>query len=87
MASGARFVNEAMFLTAARVLAGRVSEESLAQGSIYPPLTEIRDVSAEIAAAVARLARDEGLATKDVPEDTLAFVKDQMYEARYESYV
>ncbi len=87
VASGARFVTDAMFLTAARVLAGRVTEESLARGSIYPPLTEIRDVSAEIAAAVARLARDEGLATRAVPEDTLEFVRSQMYEARYESYV
>jgi malate dehydrogenase (oxaloacetate-decarboxylating)(NADP+) len=87
VASGARFVTESMFLTAARVLAERVSEESLNRGSIYPPLTEIREVSAEIAAAVARLARDEGLATNDVPDDALEFVKGQMYEARYESYV
>jgi malate dehydrogenase (oxaloacetate-decarboxylating)(NADP+) len=87
VASGARFVTEGMFLTAARVLAERVTEESLARGSIYPPLTEIRDVSAEIAAAVARLARDEGLATKEVLDDTLEFVKSQMYGARYESYV
>jgi malate dehydrogenase (oxaloacetate-decarboxylating)(NADP+) len=76
-----------MFLTAARVLARLVTEESLAQGSIYPPLTQIREVSAEIAAAVARLAQEQGLATREVPRDALAFVKAQMYEAVYESYV
>ena len=87
VASGARFVTDDMFLTAARVLAQLVTEESLAQGSIYPPLTQIREVSAEIAAAVARLAQEQGLATREVPRDALAFVKAQMYEAVYESYV
>ncbi len=87
VASGARFVTDDMFLTAARVLAELVTEESLTQGSIYPPLTRIREVSAEIAAAVARLAQEQGLATREVPRDALAFVKAQMYEAVYESYV
>lgn len=87
VASGARFVTDDMFLTAARVLAQFVTDESLAQGSIYPPLTQIREVSAEIAAAVARLAQEQGLATREVPRDALAFVKAQMYEAVYESYV
>ena len=87
VASGARFVTDDMFLTAARVLARLVTEESLAQGSIYPPLTQIREVSAEIAAAVARLAQEQGLATREVPRDALAFVRAQMYEAVYESYV
>lgn len=87
VASGARFVTDDMFLTAARVLAQLVTDESLAQGSIYPPLTQIREVSAEIAAAVARLAQEQGLATREVPRDALAFVKAQMYEAVYESYV
>ena len=87
VASGARFVTDDMFLTAAKVLAQLVTEESLAQGSIYPPLTQIRKVSAEIAAAVARLAQEQGLATREVPRDALAFVKAQMYEPVYESYV
>jgi len=87
VASGARFVTDDMFLTAAKVLAQLVTEESLAQGSIYPPLSRIREVSAEIAAAVARLAQEQGLATREVPRDALAFVKAQMYEAVYKSYV
>ena len=87
VASGARFVTDDMFLTAARVLAQLVTDESLAQGSIYPPLTQIREVSAEIAAAVARLAQEQGLARREVPRDALAFVKAQMYDAVYESYV
>ena len=63
-----------------------VTEESLAKGSIYPPLTQIRNVSAQIAAEVAIVAREKGLATRDVPDDALEFVRRQMYDARYENY-
>ncbi len=86
VAAGAKFVTDDMFLTAARVLANMVTEGSLAQGSIYPPLTQIRNVSAQIAAEVAIIARDTGLATCDVPDDALEFVRSQMYDARYENY-
>jgi malate dehydrogenase (oxaloacetate-decarboxylating)(NADP+) len=41
-----------MFM-AAHTLAEQVSEDDLRQGSLYPPLKNIRDVSAHIAAAVA----------------------------------
>jgi malate dehydrogenase (oxaloacetate-decarboxylating)(NADP+) len=40
-------------------------------------------VSAHIAAAVARLAYDRGLAPGPAPADLLAFVKSRMYEPRY----
>ena len=66
-----------MFLSAAQVLADEVSDASLAQGSVYPPLTRIRDVSAAIGAQVARVAATQGLATRDVPDDTLPWVRDR----------
>ncbi len=86
LASAARHVTDEMFLAAARVLAELVQPESLAQGSIYPPLTSIRDVSAAIAAKVALVAQRQGLAAHDVPDDALPFVKSLMYDARYEEY-
>jgi malate dehydrogenase (oxaloacetate-decarboxylating)(NADP+) len=87
IACGARLVTDEMFFAAARALAGQVSEEDLDQGLIYPPLTEIREVSAAIAAAVAGVAYRQGLATQPEPEDLLAFIEAQMYEPHYESYV
>jgi malate dehydrogenase (oxaloacetate-decarboxylating)(NADP+) len=82
--SGARRVTDAMFRVAARTLAAQVSDEDRASGSIFPPLTRIRDVSARIAAAVAGLARAEGLARERLPDDLEAFVRARQYQPVYE---
>ncbi len=85
--SGAKFVTDEMFYTAAKAVANMTTESMLAQGSVLPPLTEIREVSATIATAVAEYAWDEELATRPRPSDVLAYVRSQMYDPRYESYV
>ncbi|MEE8112015.1 MAG: NAD-dependent malic enzyme [Acidobacteriota bacterium] len=84
---GARQVTNEMFFEAARALAGEVSQADLDRGCIYPPLTRIRDVSAVIAAAVVEVAHKRGLASRPKPDDLLAWVKSQMYEPTYESYL
>jgi malate dehydrogenase (oxaloacetate-decarboxylating)(NADP+) len=86
IACGARLVTDEMFFAAARALAQQVEEADLEQGLIYPPLTEIREVSAAIAAAVAEVAYKRGLATQPKPADLLAHVKAQMYVPRYQTY-
>ena len=83
IASGARLVTDEMFMAAARTLARLVSEEDIEQGSLYPALPRIREVSAQIAAAVANVAYKRGLAAGQPPNDLLAYVQAQMYDARY----
>jgi malate dehydrogenase (oxaloacetate-decarboxylating) len=51
-------VTDAMFLTAARVLADSVSDERLATGALYPPISELRAVSRRVATAVAGPGRE-----------------------------
>ena len=76
----------AMFYVAARTLAEEVDEDDLSIGRIYPPLRHIRDVSAKIAAAVADIAFERGLATEDRPDDLEAFIRERMFEPDYPVY-
>ena len=83
IASGARLVTDEMFMAAAHTLAELVSDADIAQGSLYPALPRLREVSAHIAASVAAVAFQRGLASGDAPNDLLAFVSAQMYDPRY----
>jgi malate dehydrogenase (oxaloacetate-decarboxylating)(NADP+) len=85
--SRARRVTDPMFLVAARTLASEVAEDDLSQGRVYPPLARIRAISAAIAAAVAGVAYDAGLAAEPHPGDLRAFIEAQMYDPEYEAYV
>jgi malic enzyme len=51
-------IDEALFLVAARVVANCVREERLAQGALLPDVSELRAVSAAVAAAVVRYASE-----------------------------
>jgi len=83
IASGARLVTDEMFMSAAVTLAKLVSQEDLDQGSLYPALPRIREVSAHIAAAVAQVVYKRGLATGKPPKNLPAHIRAQMYDPRY----
>jgi malate dehydrogenase (oxaloacetate-decarboxylating)(NADP+) len=80
---GATRATDAMFLAAAHALAQSTSDADLAQGSLYPPLAGVREVSARIAVAIAEIALREGLADIERPEDVLQLVQSEMYDPRY----
>ena len=86
IASKARRVTDEMFLAAARSLADQTTQADLDQGSLYPPLADVRAVSARIAAAVAEVAYARGLTSRRRPKNVLADVRAQMYDPRYPSY-
>jgi malate dehydrogenase (oxaloacetate-decarboxylating)(NADP+) len=85
--SGTRLITAEMFMSAAKTLANLVPQSDLDQGSLYPALPRIREVSAHIAAAVAQVAYDHNLAMEAAPNDLLAHVKSHMYDPRYCEYV
>jgi len=87
MASWATQVTNEMFLLAARILANEVSETDLRIGRVYPPLPRTRDVSREIAIAVADLAYRRGLASRPRPENLEEYIDSLMYDPEYQSYV
>ncbi len=58
----ARKVTQGMFLAAADALAGFMTDEMLAAGTLYPSITAAREVSRKVAHAVAARAVVEGVA-------------------------
>jgi malate dehydrogenase (oxaloacetate-decarboxylating)(NADP+) len=80
-------ITDEMFMAAAHTLAEKATRDDLQQGSLYPPLTNIREVSAHIAASVATVAYYRKLARGAERSDLLAFMKAQMYGPGYVRYV
>lgn len=76
-------VTDEMFRAAAKELARQVTDADLALGRIYPPLSNIRNVSALIATAVAEVAYDRGLAKAPRPDDLEEFIRSLMFDPRY----
>lgn len=87
VATNARHVTDEMFMAAAKSLAELVDQNDLDQGRIYPPLSDIRQVSAVIATAVAEVAYGQNLATVPRPANLLQFMQEAMYEPTYRQYV
>jgi malic enzyme len=83
LVSEATEVTEAMFSAAAKALADQVSAADLASGSLFPSTAQIRHVSASIAAAVVKVARDSGLG-RAIPDAGIPkAVADAMWNPAY----
>ena len=72
-------VTDGMFLAAAGAVASGVAQQALDQGLVFPALDGIRDVSLDIAIAIAELAFREGLAGIEPPGDLAAHIAEHMY--------
>jgi malic enzyme len=60
--SQARQITSGMFLAASQALAEAVDDDRLRQGGLFPPITEMRDVSIKVALAVIDAAVADGVA-------------------------
>ncbi|KAI4330642.1 hypothetical protein MLD38_028912 [Melastoma candidum] len=85
--SGAIRVHDDMLLAASEALAAEVSRENFKKGLIYPPFSNIRKISANIAARVAAKAYELGLATRlPQPDDLVKCAESCMYSPTYRNY-
>jgi malate dehydrogenase (oxaloacetate-decarboxylating) len=82
--SRARKVTPGMLSAAAHALAASVDDEVLAQGSLYPPISEVREVSRRVAHAVAVQAVCDEVA--DPMVDVEALISQAMWYPAYLPY-
>jgi len=80
-------VTDLMIVRAAKTLADITPKESLEGGKIYPEIGDIRNISAQVAAAVIQCAFEENVAKlSEKPSDLVNWVKSKMYFPKYENY-
>jgi malate dehydrogenase (oxaloacetate-decarboxylating) len=84
LASGARRVSDAMFMAAAHALAECAPARTKPDGALLPPLAQTRKVARVIAAAVAKVAQKEGLASPCSAEQLDARISAKMWEPHYQ---
>jgi len=77
----ARLISDSMFAAAARAIAEMVDVSQLG-AAILPPISNLREVSAHVALAVARRAAAEGL-TRNDPADLERAIRAAMWTPRY----
>jgi len=81
--SEATKITDSMFLAAAKTLAGMVTDDDIKRGALYPPLKDIRKVSAAIAKNVIEIAGDENIAGTPQPPNLEKFIERAMYDPCY----
>ncbi|XP_022992196.1 NADP-dependent malic enzyme-like [Cucurbita maxima] len=85
--SGTIRVRDDMLLAASEALAAQVTQENLGKGLIFPPFSNIRKISANIAAKVAAKAYELGLAGRlPQPKDLVKHAESCMYTPSYPNY-
>ncbi|XP_072572338.1 NADP-dependent malic enzyme isoform X2 [Paramormyrops kingsleyae] len=88
VACSMRHIPDAVFLTTAEAIAEQVTEKDLSEGRLYPPLTQIREVSCKLAVKVVQYAYEHQMAAlSPEPEDKEALVRSLMYSTDYEEFV
>ncbi len=80
--SNATTIPDELFLVASRTLAKLVSEQNLQNGSLYPRLTEIRNISLNIATAVAEKVYELGISKNDKPVNLKQLIAKYMYNLK-----
>jgi malate dehydrogenase (oxaloacetate-decarboxylating)(NADP+) len=86
IASGTHHISDHMFLIAAKVISRHLSDDDIQKGSIYPPLSTIKECSFDIAIEIIEHAYSKNLASLyPEPKDKRAWLKQQLYNYNYEN--
>jgi len=87
--SNATEVTDNMVMAAAMALADYTEQKHLAKGLIYPPVSELREVSIAVTTRVIAQAFEDGVATtkKLTPATAEAYVRSHFWRPRYLPFV
>lgn len=79
----AKAITNNQLVAAARALSECVSDNQLQQGCLYPPLENIREVSALIAREVAQSILEDEKRSETLPDSYITDIQDSMYDPHY----
>jgi malic enzyme len=82
----APYITYKMFLAASKRLSELVTDEELSLGKLLPEMEDIRAISAQIAIAVAKEARDSKLGRIDSDENLAKSIKNAQWDGIYRQY-
>uniref|UniRef100_A0A8C7ZBT6 Malic enzyme n=1 Tax=Oryzias sinensis TaxID=183150 RepID=A0A8C7ZBT6_9TELE len=86
--SGVRHISDTVFLEAAKALAEQLTDEELAEGRLYPPLSNIREVSVQIAIKAMEYVYSKGMAFHyPEPMDKNGFIRATVWNTSYDSFL
>uniref|UniRef100_A0A8D2PWK8 Malic enzyme n=1 Tax=Zosterops lateralis melanops TaxID=1220523 RepID=A0A8D2PWK8_ZOSLA len=86
--SSVRHISDKVFLEAAKALAEQLTDEELAQGRLYPPLSNIREVSINIAVKVMEFLYANNMAFHyPEPTDKNSYVRSKVWTYEYDSFM
>lgn len=83
LVSGTSIITDAMFMAASKAVSGMVTSEGLESGQVLPQIKDIRKVSAQVALAVAKVAREAGLGLRADDERLLKMIDYAMWNPKY----
>uniref|UniRef100_A0A8C4YNY8 Malic enzyme n=1 Tax=Gopherus evgoodei TaxID=1825980 RepID=A0A8C4YNY8_9SAUR len=86
--SGVRHISDKVFLEAAKALTDQLTNEELAQGRLYPPLSNIKEVSIYIAVKVMEFMYANNMAFHyPEPADKKQYILSKVWSYEYESFM
>lgn len=86
LVSRAAKVTHRMFFVASKALSNLVTEEQRSQGMLLPDMEDIREVSAQVALAVAVEARESGLGRRLSDQELLTLIRRAQWQPHYVPY-
>ncbi len=86
LVSGTPVITDQMFMDASRAISDMITPQDLEQGKVLPAITDVRSVSAKVALAVAKVARNTGLGLRADDEHLKTMIASAMWDPKYLPY-